>query len=460
MAALNLAEVAQALSPEDPCGPDLEGDPDFMNVMARLEVALPSAYFRREDDGRQVPFDRASIDFAAAFADIGKLLARTRDLRVFVLAGKLSLLNRDIAGFASCLNIIAGNLAEHWDQVHPRPDDGDLIMREVALQSLDDMPTVVLPLQHAPLFTSRRLGPLAFRSQLVATGEVRLVEGEEHPDAGAIQAALGDADLDALIATLAQVKAIKEALAQIQALWIEKAGYDQAVSFPRLSVLVDQIIAFLDAAVSRRAPGQGVASASVAGSEPDAGRAPTGTSDTGQACSSILQVKDALAGCLDYFRRMEPSSPAVLLIGQAQQLIGKSLIEVIQIMFPDHVDKALIELGGNLKFRLPLERLAQGNGAYEEPVEDDGSADEEAAGEEALAEGEEGVAVPAFKAPAAIATRAEAVSRMKAVAAFYRQVEPSHPTPLLMDKACALAQHDFQALLGDILPDVAVRPDD
>ena len=44
------------------------------------------------------------------------------------------------------------------------------IMREVALQSLDELPTVVLPLQHAPLFVSRRIGPFAFRSQLVATG--------------------------------------------------------------------------------------------------------------------------------------------------------------------------------------------------------------------------------------------------------------------------------------------------
>ena len=48
---------------------------------------------------------------------------------------------------------------------------------------------------------------------------------------------------------------------------------------------------------------------------------------------------------------------------------------------------------------------------------------------------------------------------MKAVAAFYRQVEPSHPTPLLMDKACALAQHDFMSLLGNILPDVVPSSD-
>ena len=28
-----------------------------------------------------------------------------------------------------------------------------------------------------------------------------------------------------------------------------------------------------------------------------------------------------------------------------------------------------------------------------------------------------------------------------------------------MDKACALAQRDFMALLGDILPDVALMPE-
>ncbi|MFY8151275.1 MAG: hypothetical protein ACOVOI_04220, partial [Hyphomicrobiales bacterium] len=66
---------------------------------------------------------------------------------------------------------------------------------------------------------------------------------------------------------------------------------------------------------------------------------------------------------------------------------------------------------------------------------------------------------PAEPPPLYVASRADAVAGMRAVAAFYRQVEPSHPTPLLMDKACALAQQDFLALLGSILPDVAAMPE-
>lgn len=445
--ALNLAELAGPLAPDDPCGPDLDGDPDFMNVTARLEVALPTSYFRRDDEGRQVAFDRSAIDFPAAFADIGKLLSRSRDLRLFVLAGKLSLLNRDIAAFASCLSIIARNLAEHWDEVHPRPEEGDLILREVALQGLDELPTIVLPLQHAPLLTSRRLGPLAFRSHLVAIGDTRLVEGEEHPDAGSIKAALDEVSLDELSATLAHFMAMREALVQIRAIWIEKAGIDQAVSFPRLSVLVDQIIAFLDAALARRAPERKSVSAP-GGAEPArvavAGEV-AAPLDPASACTSIPQVKDGLAACLDYFRRAEPSSPAVLLISQAQQLIGKSLIEVMQIMFPAQFDKAVIEVGTDLKFQLPLERLAQLEESRDGAGQDGGEGGEAAGGAEIAA------------TIAAVATRTEAVSRMKAVAAFYRQAEPSNPIPLLMDKACGLAQHDFLSLLGDILPEVGIR---
>ncbi len=477
MAALNFAEFANAISDDDPCGPDLEDDTDFMNTMARLEVVLPAQYFRRDDDGRQVAFDRSGIEFPAAFSDIAKLLGRSRDLRVFVLAGKLSILNRDVAAFAACLTAMATLLSEHWEEVHPRAMDGDFVMREVALQSLDELPTVVLPLQHAPLFVSRRIGPFAFRSQLVATGETRLVEGEQHPDQGVIQAALTEADIDDLTATLARIRAISEALGAISAIWLEKVGAGHALSFPRLSALVGQIVAFVDAAVARRVPGHQAAPG--AESTPGAAAPAVPNSYAPGACNSILQVKDTLAACLGYFRRMEPSSPAVLLIGQAQQLIGKSLIEVIQIMFPEHLDKAVLEIGDRPRFRLPLERLSvsdessyEEETSYEETSYDDASeeadaeadddadaSDEDGASEDGSEPAEQPRAAALEKAGLKIESRSAAVAGMRAVSAFYRQIEPSHPTPLLMDKACALAQHDFMALLGNILPDVAQMPE-
>lgn len=465
MAGLNFAELTKPISAAEPCGPDLEDDNAFMTVMARLEVALPVSYFHRDDDGRQVAFDRSAIEFPSAFAELGGLLERSRDLRLLVLAVKLTILNRDVPGFAAGLSVIAVLLGEHWDAVHPRATEGGIVMREVALQGLDELATVVLPLQNAPLFVSRRIGPFAFRSQLVAGGETRLVEGEQHPDAGTIQAALGEVEPEELAATLGHVDAAREALARLGAIWLEKVGADHPLDFPRLAMLLGQIATFLHAALARRVPGHQPSGAPAATSGvpvPSAGSASFGPGSV----SNILQVKDTLAACLGYFRKTEPSSPAVLLIGQAQQLIGKSLIEVIQIMFPEHVDKAVIEIGEARRFRLPLERLPVSDGldaeSYPEEAGDGASGAEAGDGE-----GEAGVETGApettevaetMPCGVMIGSRADAVNAMRAVASFYRLAEPSHPTPLLMDKACALAQHDFMSLLGNILPDVAQVP--
>ncbi len=477
MAALNFSAFAPPLSPDEPCGPDLEGDGDFMNVVARLEVALPSSYFRRDDEGRQVAFDRTSIDFVVAFADLQRLLARSCDLRLLLLAAKLSILNRDLAGFAGSLAAIADGLGGYWEAIHPRADDGDFILRDVALQGLDDLPTVVFPLQHAPLIVTRRLGPLAFRSHLVAIGETRLVEGEQHPDTNTIQAALMDVELEALAGARSHVAMARDALVRISAVWTERAGPGASIDFPRLSALLGQIHGFLDGAIGRR-PGQ---AASATGTDAASLQGSSAAAAPG-ACASLRDARNDLAGCLAYFRTSEPSSPAVLLIGQAQQLIGKSLLEVIQIMFPAHLDKAVIAVGGGgIQFHLPLERLAgleASGGSWADEAAEDAAAEEmpaeEATGDDAndgagAAEpGGDADAAPDGAAPAAspadrdepapVATRQDAIGRMKAVAAFYRRVEPSHPTPLLMDKACSFAQHDFLALLSDILPEVQIHP--
>src|SRR5262249_25465491 len=154
---------AAPVSDEEPCGPDLDlaGDPDYMNFMARTEGILPVTFFSGPE-GK--PFDRTSIDFEAELAAIAPLLERTRDVRLLVLLAKLYVLTRDFSSFAGTLNLIQTLLKEQWEAVHPRATDGDHAIRMAALESLDDMPPVVFPLQYLPLANHRRLGPLSYRS--------------------------------------------------------------------------------------------------------------------------------------------------------------------------------------------------------------------------------------------------------------------------------------------------------
>src|SRR5471032_2089172 len=98
------AGLLDPISPELPCGPDLdaEGDPDFMNFMAATEGMLPATYFS---------FDRKLLDFPAAFAGGEKLLERTHDLRLIILLAKLSILDRNIDRFAYWLAVSTRLLA-------------------------------------------------------------------------------------------------------------------------------------------------------------------------------------------------------------------------------------------------------------------------------------------------------------------------------------------------------------
>jgi type VI secretion system protein ImpA len=475
MASIDFEALKAPVSESEPCGPDLdlEGDPEYMNYVARAEGLLPAMFFSRDVEGRQIPFDRTSIDFNTEFQALEKLLDATRDLRLLTLAAKFSILNRDLEMFSSAVETIAGLLAGHWEDVHPKGEDGDFTLRMVSLQTLDDSPTVILPLQHAPLVQSRRFGAISFRNMMVAQGEASAREGEDAPDAAAIESAFREADLSTLVETRDRIDSLRKSLAGLRASWLEKAGYDQAITFTKLSPLVDKILAALDGAVAKRSPAAALATQPAVGSgtpPPSGGVAPPIPGPA--AAAQIQSVRDAaraLAAAAGYFARSEPSSPALLLVRQAQYLIGKSFHEVIQTLLPTHADQASIRLGNDQIFELPIERLSgvtlesndssySGDASLDQPdsLPEDGndaeclSNDEPSAAETAGAnEGSH----PDGAVPAAN-TRHDAIALLEQVSAFYRTAEPASPIPLLTDRACGMSQKDFLSLLKDVLPGI------
>src|SRR6185369_9949982 len=76
------------------------------------------------------------------------------------------------------------------------------------------------------------------------------------------------------------------------------------------------------------------------------------------AIRSTAQAQAALAAAAAYFAQSEPSSPILLLIGQAQALIGRSFYEAMQVLLPEESPKARLRVGQEPAFVLLLERLA------------------------------------------------------------------------------------------------------
>jgi type VI secretion system protein ImpA len=459
MATFDFAALGAPLSEAEPCGPDLDlgGDADYMNFVARAEGVLPTTFFSGPE-GK--PFDRSSIDFDSEFATIGPLLARTHDIRLLVILAKLLVLNRDLAGFVGCIGLIDGLLKQHWDDVHPQAFDGDFGIRVAALESLDDMPPVVFPLQYTPLINHRRLGPISYRTWMIATGEAKPREGEEIIETAAIQSALTEEELAVLIERRAQFHALSAALASIREICVDRVGADRAAKLERLPALADKIAALFESVVARRDPTQ--ATAKPEGGPEDAQAASTVPAG---AVASIRDVADALAAIAAYFARHEPSSPALLLVRQAEQLMGKSFLEVMRILMPNQVEQAAIQIGKEQVFDLPIERLSVFSEVAAETqytledvaaqIEQTEAPTEQASDSDATNGGTPPAAAPARRIEAK--SRADAIRLLDQIGSYYRVAEPSSPVPFLTDRARSYAERDFLSLLKELLPQDAFK---
>jgi type VI secretion system protein ImpA len=428
-----VAALCAPLAGVDPCGSDLDfdGDGDYLNFFAQAEGILPSSFFSTED-GK--PFDRTTVDINGQLELVKPLLGRTRDLRLLIMQARLQILNRDLTSFAVSVAAAAEMLENSWDQVHPRCPGNDLTARSVAVAGLD-VSTVVFPLQYTQLFEARRIGPVSYRALMIAEDEVKPRDGELKLATAAIIEGRGDADPARLAAVRKDVALLRKAIDKIRNAF---ALHGASPGLDNLLALVVKIQTFIDPAAVE----------SVAMPQPDAEEAAEPARPASEAASfkaaagapvSLGEAQAALAAIADYYSRREPSSPTLPLVRQAHQLIGKSFIEVISILVPTHLDKAAFQIGGDQVFELPVGKMPAVNMATNGLGQ---------AGEDAQ---------PPSAAQYNVQTRTQAIALLEQVQRYFRHSEPSSPVPMLCERARALAERDFMAVLRDVLPKAALK---
>jgi type VI secretion system protein ImpA len=435
---IDLALLTNPVPGDDPCGPDLdaEGDADYLNFFASVDAVFPASFFEvRDGEGNIRRFDPSLHDIASKLATAENFAGRTRDLRLIVLIAKLSILNRDIRSFNVCIEAIAELFERQWEGVHPRGEGDDYSYRQMAVEALNVMPTVVIPLQFLPLAESRRFGAVTFRTWLLAKGEIAPRADDLVLDASAIDQVFDQVDLDRLKSVTATYTGLATFLERICKTWSEKAGASGLINIDRVQQAVGGVASLLEGVVKRRDPAAATAvpDAAAANGE-DADR--SAQIGVGFRVTSVGSAAAALGGIAAYFGRMEPSSPALLLVRQAEHLLGKSFAEAIHILVPNHAETAAINIGRGWVFDVSVDQMAK------------------------LASPSEAAAPAPPEEPQAatsVSTRAQALALLEQVSAFFRNVEPSSPVPFLADRARELSQRDFLSLLVDVLPSGSLR---
>src|SRR5580704_3862228 len=132
------AGVEDQITAEFPCGPNPDADPEVQNFLSVAEGQLPASYRS---------FNKKSFEAKQTLATLRDYLQKSRDLRFLVLAAKYHILSDDLPSFVDAITAISTLLSAQWDYCHPTETAGGAELRSAFLKSLDDLPTVVLPLQ-------------------------------------------------------------------------------------------------------------------------------------------------------------------------------------------------------------------------------------------------------------------------------------------------------------------------
>ncbi|WP_298820732.1 type VI secretion system ImpA family N-terminal domain-containing protein [uncultured Roseibium sp.] len=415
------------VSPGAGCGPDLyDTEPAFAALMDSCEEMLPERFSE---------FDRSEIDFTDLFKQMDGFLKQSRDLRLLVMMGQLGLLNGQLHVFANAVRIIRKLVENHWTQVNPDDADFDHMERLGALEALNNRPTVILPLEAAPLLKTRRSGPISYRAIQIALGEETARADEHTISLGAIDAALtsGELEQDVIDEVLTDLAELPDDLQGIADACTEKLKESEAKASPpayeKLITLIRDIGRELNVRLGKISPED---AASEDAQEADGQEAVQDPVSSGPAdIKNAAQAKLILDAVEEYFAAREPSHPALFLVREARGLVGKSYLDALKILMPRRFDEVSLILGTS-GLQLSNDRLIDLNDGSDHELGD----------------------IEDFSV-LVIENRNDAMKGIAAVKGYYTSHEPTSPIPLLLDEAQNMSAGSFAGLLNLFL-----RPED
>jgi type VI secretion system protein ImpA len=340
MSLVDINALLKEVTPEAPCGEDLEYDTAF-DELQRAVQGKPEEYSGKKIiKAAEPPNWREVRKFAT------ELLGRSKDLRIGINMVQALVNLEGFLGLADGLSLLRGLLERYWDNVYPKldPDDNnDPAMRINILVTLVDRVAMLNVIRHTPLVNSRAIGRFSLHEAAIAKGgEDAKAKGKDQsvPDQAAIGAAFMDADINELQATADAITRCSGDLAAIDAILTEKVGASQAPDLGALAAMFKEAQSLMNEYLPQRVAGN-----------TEGPRGDTGTQEQETAAvinrpvvSGEINSREDAVRMMDkisnYFERNEPSSPVPLLMQRAKRLVSMSFMDILADIAPEGLKQA------------------------------------------------------------------------------------------------------------------------
>jgi len=331
MGELNIDVFLTEVSPDEPCGEDLQYDNAFIALEQKAK-GTPEQQIGNRIEPAQPP------NWKEVRRDAIELLGRTRDLQLILYLIQALLHTDGPSGLRDGLALLEGVIVKFWPHLYPLldpEDDNDPTQRVNILMGLCDFEMILRPVALAPLIESRALGRFSLRDVQIATGKLPPpADGSSAPEIATIRAAFMDAEAETLKSTREAVASSLESLKAIESFVTDQVGVGDAPNFgPLRDVLREVLHVFgeyseeADTGSAQPETEGEAASAQDAAVKPSAVR----PGEIGNR-QDVIKTLDLIC---DYYARCEPSSPIPLLLKRAKRLVFMDFIEIIKDLAPD-----------------------------------------------------------------------------------------------------------------------------
>lgn len=321
--------LAEPFSGDEPTGPNLEYDADFLKIIDILSPAAITMVATDDDDAPDL------TDWNGAVSLCENVLGKTRDLRVAVRLARCGINSeKGIASFGGGIKLIAELVETMWETVHPEldeDDDMDATMRFNALNELGDV-QVIKALAFAPIAAVGR-NTLTLNDIEVSIGKAQATSADEQSMAsGRITEIFASDNQDTLVTAKAVADSALADIARIQSAWAtqmdsltesrSEAGLRfDAIPAPQFESLI-RVLGDISRHIAERSPKDA--------EDLEDGETGSGSSQSSGAITTRSDADRAILNVVEWFRRNEPSSPVPIMLERARSMISKSFLEIVE----------------------------------------------------------------------------------------------------------------------------------
>lgn len=345
---MDLEAWLSPVSETEPCGPNLEYDPDFL-ALEEAAKETPDQEFGGADGGAVHRIEGSGPEWPEVRQRAEALLVRSKDLRVAIHLTRALIATEGYVGITVGTQLIHGLLERYWDGIHPEldaDDNNDPTMRINALTPLTSSDAVLKDIRLAWIFRSRQHGQLIVRDIEVAAGKI---------PAPSNSTPLSDAQISALLGiALSEKPDLADLAEQAQAnvknvgtLLNDRVGSSQSIDLkPLLSPLYLVATTLRSAAPQESEPeSESAADASSEGQASAPGQAQSRSGEI-RSREDVIKTLDRIC---EYLARTEPTNPVPILLKRAQRLMNMSFLEILDDIAPDGLTQAETVVGEHLQ---------------------------------------------------------------------------------------------------------------